>query len=104
MTERDKRVTPPFPASDLTQEAVQSWGGLIGPAGGGAAGRGNAPALKVQDYDVYIHSNAIMANNVESNLMYQVTQLADVTFLQLPNDLLARMAEWPMHKEVGYIK
>ena len=83
----------------LTKEAVQSWGGLIGPAGGGAAGGGgNAPALKVQDYDVYIHSNAIMANNVESNLMYQVTQLADVTFLQLPDDLVARMAVWPMQR------
>jgi hypothetical protein len=26
----------------------------------------------VQDYDVYIHSNSVMANNPESNLMYQM--------------------------------
>jgi hypothetical protein len=88
----------------ITGEALQSWGGLMGPAGsagGGAGARGTNGATtpaRVQDYDVYIHSNSIMANNVESNLMYQVTQLADLQFLQLPDDLLSKMAQWPMER------
>jgi TRAP-type uncharacterized transport system substrate-binding protein len=110
----------------LTREALESWGGSIGPSGGGeggggarganppgtvapAAGRANAAPLpenrggratRVQDFDVYIHGYAIMANNPESNLLYQVTQIYELNFLQLPEDLLNRLAEYPMQRVV----
>lgn len=99
----------------ITREALQSWGGSIGPAaggggggnGGGGGGGGNAAPLpenrggratRVQDYDVYIYPGAVMANNPESNLMYQVTQLYELNFLQLPDDLLDKLAQWPMER------
>jgi len=104
----------------LTKEALASWGASVGPApaggaaggrggaGGGAAGGGRAAAppppdnhgnraRNVPDYDVYIY-NAVMANNPESNLMYQLTQVQTLNFLQLPDDLVGKLAQWPMQR------
>ena len=93
----------------LTKETLESWGGSIG-AGAAGGGRGaNAAPLpenrgervtRAQDFDVYIHSNSVMANNPESNLMYQVSQVQQLNFLQLPEDLLNKIAQYPMARVV----
>ena len=79
------------------------------PAGRGAGAGANAQprpenrggrATSAQNYDVYIHANSIMANNPESNLMYQVTQVYELNFLQLPDDLLNKLAEYPYQRVV----
>jgi TRAP-type uncharacterized transport system substrate-binding protein len=54
----------------------------------------------VPDADVYLYSNAIMANNPESNLMYQITQAQRLVFLQLPEDVLNKLAVWPQERVV----
>ena len=41
-----------------------------------------------------------MANNPESNLMYQLTQVQKLVFLQLPEDLLTKLAVWPSQRVV----
>lgn len=119
----------------LTKEALESWGGSLGPATGGRGGRGGADivdaanpadanagrganpgrggrganaapvpenrggrARNIPDFDVYLYSNAVMANNPESNLMYQITQLQKLVFLQMPDDLLYKLAEWPQER------
>lgn len=83
--------------------------GNAAPAARGAgAGANAAPrpenrggrATNVQNYDVYIHANSIMANNPESNLMYQVTQIYELNFLQLPEDLLNKLAEYPYERVI----
>ena len=58
------------------------------------------PRTAPAEFDVYLYSNAVMANNPESNLMYQVTQAQRLVFLQLPDDLLAKLAEWPQERVV----
>jgi TRAP-type uncharacterized transport system substrate-binding protein len=101
----------PAPAGGRGGAAAGGAGaGGAGAAAGGApagGGRGNAPpppdnhgnrARNVPDYDVYIYSNAVMANNPESNLMYQLTQVQTLDFLQLPDDLLSKLAQWPMQR------
>ena len=54
----------------------------------------------MQNYDVYIHANSVMANNPESNLMYQVTQIYELNFLQLPDDLLNKLAQYPYQRVI----
>jgi TRAP-type uncharacterized transport system substrate-binding protein len=89
----------------LTKEALESWGGSLGPVP--AADDPNAvPVLNpgnrprnVPDFDVYLY-NGVMANNPESNLMYQITPVQKLNFLQLPEDLLNQLAVWPAQRVV----
>src|ERR1051326_8797930 len=87
----------------LTKEALESWGGSLGsapvadPAVPLPPNPGNRPT-NVADFDVYLYPNAVMANNPESNLMYQLTPVQNFYFLQLPEDLLQKLAEWPLER------
>lgn len=84
----------------LTEDALKSWGGSIGapPASAGAVrpppvvNPGGRPTGAFQDFDVFIHSSSVLANNPESNIWYQVTQKVELNYLQLPDDLLGKLA------------
>jgi hypothetical protein len=51
------------------------------------------------DAEVYLY-NAVMANNPENNLMYQITQRQRLIFLQLPDDLLKQLDSWTNQRVV----
>jgi TRAP-type uncharacterized transport system substrate-binding protein len=89
----------------LTKEALEPWGGSLGPVPTAedpnavpVPNPGNRPR-NVPDFDVYLY-NAVMANNPESNLMYQITPVQKLNFLQLPEDLLNQLAVWPSQRVV----
>jgi TRAP transporter TAXI family solute receptor len=68
----------------LTKEAVESWGGSFG----------NAMLMRGGDekFDVIISDLAAPTNNPESSYWPRLTQKYDLKFLDLPEELLARMA------------
>jgi hypothetical protein len=78
-------VQPILDYYGLTRENVESWGGSF-VTGAGVAERGRI------DFDVLIHNQFYLSNTPESNIWYQNTQRFDLHFLQLPEDLLAKMA------------
>lgn len=70
----------------LTRAAVSGWGGSIGLAMGVAHDA---------DADVIVSDLGSPANNIESNAWTQLSQRYDLVFLDLPEPLLARLAQTP---------
>ena len=66
----------------LTREAVESAGGHVG--------RGGMPEER-KNFDVIIHGGTL-GNAPEFNVWYEVSQKYDLKYLELPEDLLARVA------------
>jgi len=67
----------------LTRQSIESAGGHIG-AGMAAAER--------QNFDVAI-GEGTLANAPEFNMWYEISQRFDLTYLQLPEELLAKLAQ-----------
>jgi hypothetical protein len=86
----------------ITKQELESWGGSIGPEAEilrpVPPNPGNY-ARRRPEYDVYLY-NAIQANNPESNLILQESQKHILNFLQLPEDLLNKLVEWPAQRVV----
>ena len=70
----------------LTREAIESAGGRVG--------GGTAPDQRDlrDDFDVIIYGGTL-ANCPEFNIWYEVSQKYDLTYLQLPEDLLNKLAK-----------
>jgi TRAP transporter TAXI family solute receptor len=67
----------------LTREAVESAGGHVG--------RGGVPEER-RNFDVIIHGGSL-GNAPEFNVWYEVSQKYDLKYLELPEDLLAKVAK-----------
>ena len=75
----------------ITREELTSWGGAILPTD-----ESNRP----KDFDVIMSFVNSLNNTPESNVWYEMSQKTDLRYIQLPDDLLDKMAkasEW----EVG---
>ena len=70
----------------LTKQSIEAAGGKVGGAEGpeGQDLRNN--------FDVIIHYGTL-ANTPEFNVWYEVSEKYDLTYLELPNDLLAKLAK-----------
>lgn len=87
----------------ITKEELESWGGSIGRPDSsltepGPLNPGNYQR-RMPEFDVYLY-NAIEANNPESDLILQESQKHILKFLQLPEDLLNKLVEWPEERVV----
>jgi TRAP-type uncharacterized transport system substrate-binding protein len=67
----------------LTPQMIEAAGGHVGP--------GNNPAERT-DYDVIIAGGSL-GNAPEYNVWYEASQRHDLTYLQLPEELLAKLAK-----------
>jgi len=77
-------------------EGILSYYGLSRPAiesAGGRVANGNSPDER-KDFDVVI-ANGSLGNAPEYNVWYEVSQRHDLTYLQLPDDLLDELAQDP---------
>jgi TRAP-type uncharacterized transport system substrate-binding protein len=87
----DRRAVPVLEHYGITRKELESWGGTIV---SGAEGRLTA--------DVIMHFASSLNNTPESNIWYEVSQKANLRFLELPDDLLKKVVDredW----EVGYV-
>ncbi len=66
----------------LTREVIEAAGGHVG---------GGSPAERA-DFDVIVHGGTL-ANVPEFNIWYEVSQKFDLTYLELPDELLAKLAK-----------
>jgi uncharacterized protein len=87
----------------INKAELESWGGSIGAfeaglQGPGPPNPGNHSRYR-PEFDVYLY-NAIQANNPESNLILQVSQKHILNFMELPEDLLNTLVEWPNQRAV----
>jgi uncharacterized protein len=69
----------------IKEEDLKSWGGAIIDEG--------RTATRPETFDVLIHNQAYLSNTPESNIWYEATQRYDLRFLQLPDDLLDKLAK-----------
>jgi uncharacterized protein len=70
----------------LTQKSIEAAGGKVGGSGGPAGQEMR------KNFDVIIHYGTL-ANCPEFNVWYEVSQKYDLTYLDLPDDLLAKLAK-----------
>jgi uncharacterized protein len=71
----------------LTQESIEA-------AGGKVAGSGGPEGQEMRkNFDVIIHYAMGLANCPEFNVWYEASQKYDLTYLDLPDDLLAKLAK-----------
>lgn len=70
----------------ITKAEVESWGGSFVTESG-------ANQANHAEYDVIIQNQFYLSNTPESNIWYETTQKYDLNFLQLPDDLLAKLAQ-----------
>ncbi len=75
-------VAPVLDYYGLTEQAVKSWGGSIV----------GAEQENRSDFAVIVSTQGSLANNPEANLWYDVSQKFDLRYLDLPEDLLAKLA------------
>ena len=73
-------------------DKISSWGGSLN--AGGFAGQGGMNDIhKKPEFDVAISGGASLGANPEVNFWYESTQKFDLTFMQLPNDLLNQIRQ-----------
>jgi uncharacterized protein len=93
LTDNSMRAQMIFSYYGITAEELAGWGGAILPTD-----ESNRP----QDFDVIISFANSLNNTPESNVWYEMSQKTDLRYIQLPDDLLDKMAkesEW----EVGEV-
>jgi hypothetical protein len=87
----------------LTKEELESWGASVGAPAPWLQRPGppnpGGHQRRMPEFDVYLY-NAIQANNPENNLILQESQKHILNFLQLPEDLLDKLVEWPAERVV----
>ncbi|HEY1294821.1 MAG TPA: TAXI family TRAP transporter solute-binding subunit [Chloroflexota bacterium] len=68
-------------------DKLESWGGTI------KRGYGGENAENRNNFDVLITAHGGLANNIENDLLYEVTQKFDLQFLEFAPELMAQMSE-----------
>jgi len=78
------QIDPILKHYGITEEEVKTWGGSYD----------NAMARqKSEDFDVIISSIGTLSNFPEGNVWYEMSQKHDLVYLQLPDDLLKKIAD-----------
>ena len=91
LTDGSLRAQAIFDYYGITRQELESWGGAM--LSTEEANRGS--------FDVIVSFVNSLNNTPESNIWYELSQKSDLRYLQLPDDLLEKMAkasEW----EIGY--
>jgi TRAP-type uncharacterized transport system substrate-binding protein len=88
LTDNSIRAQMIFNYYGITREELTSWGGAIFPTD---------ESSRPKDFDVIISFVNSLNNTPESSVWYEMSQKADLRYIQLPDDLLEKMAkatEW----------